>query len=138
MNIYFSCSITGGRQDQLVYHAIVETLQRAGHEVPTAHLSHSDVMEKETVISPAEVYERDVRWVKGCNALIAEVSTPSHGVGYEIAHALFLNKPVLCCYQQKQRVSKMILGNNSPTLTNYAYQSLADLLPEIEHFLLNV
>ena len=138
MNIYFSCSITGGRQDQLVYHAIVKTLQNGGHQIPTAHLSRADVMEKETVVSPADVYERDVRWVKECDALIAEVSTPSHGVGYEIALALFLGKPVFCCYQQNRRVSKMILGNNSPTLTTYAYHSLDDLLPKIEDFLLNV
>jgi hypothetical protein len=138
MNIYFSCSITGGRQDQQVYYAIVETLQKGGHEVPTAHLSNSDVMEKETVIAPAEVYERDVRWVKECDALIAEVSTPSHGVGYEIALALFLDKPVFCCYQQNRRVSKMILGNNSPELILYPYHSLDDLLPKIEAFLQNV
>jgi 2'-deoxynucleoside 5'-phosphate N-hydrolase len=138
MNIYFSCSITGGRQDQHIYHAIVETLQKAGHEVSTAHLSRSDVMEKETVISPAEVYERDVRWVKECDALIAEVSTPSHGVGYEIALALFLIKPVFCCYQQNRRVSKMILGNSSPNLIVYPYLLLEDLLPKIEDFLLNV
>jgi len=138
MNIYFSCSITGGRQDQQVYLAIVETLQKAGHEIPTANLSHSDIMGKEAAISPAEVYERDVRWVKECDALIAEVSTPSHGVGYEIALALFLNKPVFCCYQQNQRVSKMILGNSSPNLLVYPYRSLDDLLPKIEDFLLNV
>ena len=138
MNIYFSCSITGGRQDQQIYHAIVETLQKAGHQVPTAHLSHSDVMVKETVISPAGVYERDVRWVKECDALIAEVSTASHGVGYEIALALFLSKPVFCCYQQNRRVSKMILGNSSPNLFLYAYRSLDDLLPKIGDFLLTV
>lgn len=138
MNIYFSCSITGGRQDQLVYHAIVDTLLKSGHLVPTAHLSRSDVMEKETVISPAEVYERDVRWVKECDALVAEVSTPSHGVGYEIALALFLNKPVFCCYHHSRRVSKMILGNSSPTLTLYPYHTLDDLLPKINSFLLNV
>ena len=138
MNIYFSCSITGGRQDQQVYHAIVETLQKAGHKVPTAHLSHADVMEKETVILPAEVYERDVRWVQECDALIAEVSTPSHGVGYEIALALFLSKPVFCCYLQNRRVSKMILGNRSPNLILYPYRSLDDLLPKIMDFLLNV
>jgi nucleoside 2-deoxyribosyltransferase len=138
MNIYFSCSITGGRQDQLVYHAIVEILLKGGHHVPTAHLSRSDVMEKETVISPAEVYERDVCWVEECDALIAEVSTPSHGVGYEIALALFLNKPVFCCYHYSRRVSKMILGNSNPTLTLYPYHTLDDLLPRINDFLLNV
>lgn len=135
MNIYFSCSITGGRQDQQVYHAIVETLLKAGHKVPTAHLSRLDVMEKEKVIFPAEVYARDVRWVQECDALVAEVSTPSHGVGYEIALALFLSKPVFCCYHHSQRVSKMILGNSSPTLTLYPYRSLDDLLPKLSEFL---
>jgi nucleoside 2-deoxyribosyltransferase len=138
MNIYFSCSITGGRQDQLIYHAIVDTLLKEGHQVPTAHLSHPDVMEKETVIAPAEVYKRDVRWVEECDVLIAEVSTPSHGVGYEIALALLLGKPVFCCYQNGRRVSKMILGNDHPTLTLYPYHSVDDLLPRINEFLLNV
>src|SRR5512137_2389749 len=102
MNIYFSCSITGGRQDQQVYHAIVELLLKSGHEVPTAHLSRADVLEQETSIVPSDVYQRDVKWVLGCDALIAEVSTPSHGVGYEIALALQHQKPVLCCFQRNK------------------------------------
>jgi nucleoside 2-deoxyribosyltransferase len=138
MNIYFSCSITGGRQDQEVYRAIVDALLKDGHQVPTAHLSHPDVMEKETEISPAEVYKRDVHWVEDCDALIAEVSTPSHGVGYEIALALLLSKPVFCCYQKNRRVSKIILGNDHPTLTLYPYHLINDLLPRVNEFLLNV
>ena len=138
MNIYFSCSITGGRQDQQVYHAIVELLLTAGHEVPTSHLARADVMEKETIVDPADVYHRDVNWVLGCDALIAEVSTPSHGVGYEIALALEKKKPVFCCFQQGRRVSKMITGNDSPTLSLYAYHSQEDLLPAIERFLASI
>ena len=138
MNIYFSCSITGGRKDQQVYHAMVDALLNAGYQVPTAHLSRADVMEKEMVIVPQEVYERDVQWVKECDALIAEVSTPSHGVGYEIALALFSGKPVLCCYRQGQRVSKIILGNSSPSLQLYAYQSAHDLMPVMQRFLQDI
>ena len=91
-----------------------------GHEVPTAHLIKSGiVMEDERVISPADVYQRDVNWVNQCDVLIAEVSTPSHGVGYEIALALLQEKPVLCCYRQGQKVSKMILGNDLPNTYLY-------------------
>lgn len=138
MNIYFSCSITGGRQDQQVYHAIVDLLLKAGHQVPTAHLARADVMEKETTVDSSEVYHRDVNWVLGCDALIAEVSTPSHGVGYEIALALERKKPVLCCYQYDRRVSKLITGNDMPTLSLYVYHSLEDLLPAIERFLASI
>jgi 2'-deoxynucleoside 5'-phosphate N-hydrolase len=94
MNIYFSCSITGGRQDQEVYAALVDAMQQDGHIVPTAHLSSPDVMQVEAVVDPQDVYLRDVAWVEGCDVVIAEVSTPSHGVGYEIALACLLGKPV--------------------------------------------
>ena len=138
MKIYFSCSITGGRQDQHIYHAIVNALQESGHNVPTAHLSRKDVMEKEVVVEAKAVYERDVQWVKDCDALVAEVSTPSHGAGYEIALALMLGKPVLCCYHQGRRVSKMILGNTRPTLRLFAYHSQEDLIPAVRSFLVEI
>jgi 2'-deoxynucleoside 5'-phosphate N-hydrolase len=135
MKIYFSCSITGGRGDQPIYAALVESLQAGGHEVLTAQLSSADIMEEERVISAAEVYERDVRWVTECDALIAEVSTPSHGVGYEIALALYLEKPVLCCYQAERSVSKMILGNNHSGMSLAEYRTVDELLQSAARFL---
>ena len=85
MKIYFSCSLTGGRADEKIYGAIVADLLAQGHAVLTAHLARPEVMAEEQVVSPQEVYERDVRWLREADVLIAEVSTPSHGVGYEIA-----------------------------------------------------
>ena len=122
MNIYFACSITGGRQEQRVYQVIVDTLLRDGHVVPTAHLSGSDVMALEEIVDPLEVFTRDIEWIEGCQALIAEVSTPSHGVGFEISYALSKNKSVLCLHQQDKRVSKMLTGNNNPNIQIVSYQ----------------
>ncbi len=138
MNIYFSCSITGGRQDQDIYQKIVDHLVNAGHEIPTAHLSRAEIMEDERVISPLEVYKRDVNWVNQCDLVIAEVSTPSHGVGYEIALALLQDKPVFCCYEQGRTVSKMILGNDLPTISVYAYSSEEELLIRIDQYIKNL
>lgn len=135
MNIYFSCSITGGREDQAIYAAIVDALLAQGHQVPTAHLSSPDIMAREAVVSPNEVYQRDVAWVNGCDALIAEVSTPSHGVGYEIALALVLGKPVLCLYRRGRRVSKMITGNDHPGLCQADYEDQASAVTLICDFL---
>ena len=128
MNIYFSCAITGGRQDQAIYAAVVEALLEDGHEVPTANLSSASVMEAEAIISPQEVYERDSAWVKACDVVVAEVSTPSHGVGYEIALAICSGKPVLCCYQEGRRVSKMLTGNSSPGLQVFSYRTPEELV----------
>ncbi|MDX1435966.1 MAG: nucleoside 2-deoxyribosyltransferase, partial [Anaerolineales bacterium] len=95
MNVYFACSITGGREDQPAYEAIVRAMLEDGHAVPTAHLADTGVIYLEEVVEPVEVYTRDVEWVAASDALVAEVSTPSHGVGYEISYALSLGKPVL-------------------------------------------
>jgi len=135
MNVYFSCSLTGGRQDQAMYAAIVTHLVEGGHEVPTAHLAHHNVMDLEKVVDPAEIYQRDVEWIRACDALVAEVSTPSHGVGYEIAYALQHGKPVLCCFRQGARVSKMITGNDSPGLQVSAYSDGAGVLSIVDQFL---
>jgi 2'-deoxynucleoside 5'-phosphate N-hydrolase len=135
MNVYFSCSITGGRRDQVIYQALVQALLADGHFVPTAHLSSSDVMALEEMVDPQETYARDVAWVNECDALVAEVSTPSHGVGYEVALALGLGKPVICCYQQGRRVSKMITGNTSPTLRLAEYCDSAELIVQVRSFL---
>jgi nucleoside 2-deoxyribosyltransferase len=135
MNIYFSCSITGGRRDQAIYQHIVEHLTAKGHEVPTAHLSRIDVMDEEKVIDPLDVYNRDVKWVEECDALVAEVSTPSHGVGYEIALALVLGKPVFCCYRQGVKVSKMLTGNTHACLKVYEYPDETSLISNLDLFL---
>jgi nucleoside 2-deoxyribosyltransferase len=135
VNVYFSCSITGGRTDQREYAEIVRALLEDGHEVPTAHLSDADILQVESRTDPFDIYQRDISWIHACDAVVAEVSTPSHGVGYEIAYALNLSKPVLCGFRQGRRVTKMILGNNSPTLHVVEYLSVADFVREMRSFL---
>ena len=138
MNIYFSCSITGGRRDQAVYQHIVSHLTGLGHQVPTAHLSRADILDEEKVIEPRAVFDRDVKWVENCDAMVAEVSTPSHGVGYEIALALFLNKPVFCCYREGVAVSKMLTGNTHPCLILVSYSDEKNLLAAMDQFLAEI
>jgi len=121
MNVYFACSITGGREFEPAYRAIVEALAADGHEIPTSHLAQSEVMEQERVLSPRDVYTRDANWIENCDALVAEVSVPSHGVGYEIGYALQAGKPVFCLYQEDRKVSKMITGNPHPALKVESY-----------------
>jgi nucleoside 2-deoxyribosyltransferase len=135
MNIYFSCSLTGGRRDESVYKSIVDHLLAIGHDVPTAHLAHPEVMDLERVADAREVYERDMAWIDGCDMLIAEVSTPSHGVGYEIAVALMREIPVLCCYRESEPVSKMITGNDSKMLGLCTYRGTEDVLKAVDDFL---
>ncbi len=126
MNIYFACSITGGREFEGVYQELIRALLTDGHEIPTAHLADSGVTALEAKVSPDEVYARDVAWIEAASALIAEVSVPSHGVGYEVGYALQAGKPVLCLAHEGRKVSKMITGNPHPRLRWMAYATGAE------------
>jgi hypothetical protein len=136
MEIYFSCSITGGRKDEPAYQAIVAALQADGHQVPTAILAFPDVMHEEVQVSAAETYARDMGWLAACDAVVAEVSTPSHGVGYEIASAVAMEKPVICGCRQGARVSKMISGD--PHIVLVEYTEVTQYLSAIRDFLARI
>lgn len=138
MNIYFACSITGGRGFESIYQAIVRALVEEGHLVPTAHLAESTVLSVEAVVHPNEVYERDVAWIRACDVVIAEVSVPSHGVGYEIGFALGIGKPVLALFQEGCKVSKMITGNPDPNLIVRSYQTPENAIQILGNFVSKV
>jgi nucleoside 2-deoxyribosyltransferase len=126
MKIYFACSISGGRKDEKAYQYLVKILDELGIDVPTAHIAETGIEAKDGHEDPQDIYQRDVDWIKESDMLVAEVSTPSHGVGYEIGYALSLDKPVLCLYNQEVVVSKMITGNPHPLLTVKAYSDLTE------------
>ena len=136
MNIYFACSITGGREFESTYQQIVATLLMDGHEIPTSHLAQAEVMENERALIPRDVYERDVNWIRNCDVLIAEVGVPSHGVGYEIAFALWRGKRVLCIHHKDRRVSKMITGNSDLLLKMGSYSTVDEAILQARNFIL--
>ena len=135
MKIYFACSITGGREDQQIYQEIVTALLEDGHEVPTALLATPHVMVMEEVIDPGEVYQRDITWIDSSDLLIAEVSTPSHGVGYEIGYALNREKRVICLYKKDVKISKMVLGNPDANLIMLPYNALDEAISDMRAYL---
>jgi 2'-deoxynucleoside 5'-phosphate N-hydrolase len=135
MNIYFACSITGGREFEHIYHSLTAALLSDGHEVPTAHLAEKTAPVLEAALPAREVFERDVSWIRSADALLAEVSVPSHGVGFEIGFALSAEKPVLCLHQAGQKLSKMISGNPHSRLRISSYQNVGEAIELARDFI---
>ncbi|MGH2582728.1 MAG: nucleoside 2-deoxyribosyltransferase [Anaerolineales bacterium] len=138
MRVYFACSITGGRQDENAYKEIVKALLEDGHEVPTAMNAGPDWQRMEELPDPRIVYTRDTEWIDGAQAMVAEVTTPSHGVGYEISYALERRKPVLCLFKRGTKLSKMITGNTMPRIQVREYASLDEAVVMMREFLAGV
>ncbi|WP_243305165.1 nucleoside 2-deoxyribosyltransferase [Geothrix oryzisoli] len=135
MDLYLSCSLTGGRQDQPVVAALVDRMEALGHRVLTAHLADASAMAADGGLSPEAVYERDTAWLRASEAVIAEVSTPSHGVGFEIAYALERGKPVLCLARAGVRVSKMLTGIRQESVAFRTYGGVDEALAHLDAFL---
>lgn len=135
MKIYFAGSIRGGRDDAQLYRRIIAMLKEYG-EVLTVHIGSSGLTsEGEAKLTNEEIYERDVGWLEQADALIAEVTVPSHGVGYEIARAEALGKPVLCLHRPSagRQLSAVLAG--APALQCETYRSFEELKPILDRFL---
>ncbi|HUP65946.1 MAG TPA: nucleoside 2-deoxyribosyltransferase [Thermoanaerobaculia bacterium] len=124
--IYFSGSISGGRGDLEIYRRLVELLKAHGFQVNAGEVTSAEVGVGGSPLESPEVFERDLRWIeevaRAGGALIAEVTTPSHGVGYEIATARWrFGIPVVALFRPAsgRRCSAMIAGDPGIHLVEY-------------------
>ena len=134
MKIYFAGAIRGGRNDAKIYEKIITYLGNIGR-VLTEHVGDQDLgnMGEKGGIDMA-IHKRDIKWLQSADAVVAEVTTPSLGVGYELGIAEKLKKPVLCLYRTSKTkyISAMVKGNNK--LECHEYQNLTEALSCIDAF----
>lgn len=76
-----------------------------------------------------------MKWLNDTNIVVAEVTNPSLGVGYELAMAENLNKKILCLYRPSQgkNLSAMIRGNAKFKVIDY--KTLKDARIIIDKFI---
>jgi 2'-deoxynucleoside 5'-phosphate N-hydrolase len=122
MNIYFAGAIRGGRSDVALYHEMIQYLQTFG-TVLTEHVGDMGLTEEgnDGPNDPA-IHDRDMAWLMDCDLIVAEVTLPSLGVGYELGWACALNKPVLAMYRPAigKRISAMIAGSHAIVTAQYS------------------
>ncbi|HTY43991.1 MAG TPA: nucleoside 2-deoxyribosyltransferase [Patescibacteria group bacterium] len=104
-------------------------------EVLTEHIGSEELTDQGENLPEKEVFARDTSWIKKADVVIAEVSSPSLGVGYEICLAETLKKRILCLYkkQEGKKLSTMLVGN--PNLKIVHYSDLEEANAAIKDFL---
>ncbi len=135
MKIYFAGSIRGGRADAVLYRDIVSHLRVWG-DVLTEHVGDAGLTEMgDDGPNDSFIFERDMDWLRASEAVIAEVTQPSIGVGYELGVASVLNKPVLALYRPEpgRFLSAMVAG--CPTIEVHNYRTLFEATRAIDAFL---
>ena len=126
MNIYFAGAIRGGREDQALYFAIIERLREYGC-VLTEHIGDAQLDTQGEGAIDRAIHDRDLALLQAADYVVADVTIPSLGVGYEIGKATEWGKPVLCLFRPNgaRALSAMIAGSNGVTVREY--ESAAEL-----------
>lgn len=143
--IYFAGSIRGGREDVELYLQLIEHLRQYGN-VLTEHVGDRTLALKgEDGLTNPAIHNRDMGWLGRSKRIVAEVTTASLGVGYEIGRIVERNewvkpeerKDILCLYRPSadRRLSAMIAG--SIGVTNAEYQTIEGAKRIIDGWILN-
>ena len=133
--IFFAGSIRGGRQLIPTYQCIIRFLKSRDYTVISEHVAAEGLEKVEATMTEQEIYEKDANWVQESDCMIADITVPSIGVGYEICHAIKHKKPVLCVYQEGANASAMVLGNSTGYVTAKSYSDKKHLEEILLEFL---
>lgn len=129
--VYFAGSIRGGRTDAERYKRIIEYIQRTD-EVLTEHVGDLslNVLERGRDQDVA-IYNQDTSWLRQADLLIGECTSPSLGVGYELAYAEKYGVPCHIFYDKSRcQLSAMLTGN--PNFHIHPYEREEDIYPIID------
>jgi 2'-deoxynucleoside 5'-phosphate N-hydrolase len=127
MNIFFIGSIRGGRALQPQYASIVKMLEKYG-SVSEQHVSDDAMSEYgETNLPAAEILERELAALETCDIVVAEVGTPSLGVGYLLGRATSLGKRVIALYYGDDTLKLSAMVKGDPAIEVHLYKTDADV-----------
>ncbi|MCX8095320.1 MAG: nucleoside 2-deoxyribosyltransferase [Caldisericia bacterium] len=130
MKIYFAFSIRGGTRNDNLIKDIYNFLKEKGHSITTEF--NLIPTYSESLFSDNDIFKRDIEALLNSDLLLADVNSPSLGVGFEIAFALCNKKRVIAFLEEGKILSAMINGN--PEIILIRYKDLKDLKEKLNKY----
>ena len=137
MIIYCAGPIRGDVSYQKFYSELINHIEDQGH---SALAEFNGKFSVSIPLTDSQIYKRDLKWIDGSKLMIAEISGPSLGVGFEIAYAIFQRKiPVLALVNSDvEKISAMLSGCDSTLLTISEYKSIDDMKKIVTDYINNI
>jgi hypothetical protein len=101
MKVYFGFTVAGDRSSFGVARKIVLLMEKLGHEVLTRHLVDENAWEADRLITPHQVYRRDMAWLDQCHVLTPKFPDPLSAWG---------SRPATCWVRRTRRSYFCIAG----------------------------
>ncbi len=132
--VYFAGSIRGGRKDAELYREVIEEIKKTDI-VLTEHVGDlSKSIFEQGRSKDTDIYKQDTAWLRECDLVIAECTSPSLGVGYELAYAEKYNKPTYIFYRHKEcELSAMLTGDSYYHIDTY--ETKEELFEKVKNIL---
>ncbi len=136
MIVYCAAPIKGDQKFHNYCLDIIKQVSSLGH---TALSELNNEFKPAVLLTDREIFSRDIKWIDKSDVVIAEVSGPSLGVGFEIAYSIYKKKiHVLALFNSEaQDVSAMITGSHSELLKIKKYSDTEDLKKAVSAFIKN-
>lgn len=131
MKVYLAAPMRGIREALPTVRRLAAAITGSGYELLTPHVLDEIV---DRGLRPEEVYERDVRLLEEADVVVAEVSYPSLGVGFEIAYGLLNGKRVIAVCEERRvnSTSALIRGIRDPRFKLVVYSSPEDAVKKLQ------
>ncbi|HVS79118.1 MAG TPA: hypothetical protein VHD84_02425 [Candidatus Saccharimonadales bacterium] len=124
--LYVGCALTHATEE---FRASIEKLK--GTLRAEGYVILDFFWVKEADPTPKDVFEWDIRnCVKNCDGFVAICDHPSLGLGYELAEAANLGKPILGVAHKDTKVTRLILGA-ADVLPNFQFERYGNLDKDI-------
>jgi hypothetical protein len=139
---YFSAAIRGDTSYEKNFRKIIEIINEYGQPLTERSDLYNpldkNMGKKRVQTTEKQIYRRDIiRWLGEANAVIAEISGGSVGVGYEIRYAVKDRRiPVFCLYSVSSMPSLIIKQDPSKYIILQQYFNEIDLEKYLRCFLM--
>ncbi len=129
MKVYLAVPLAYNR-DQMLAAAVADTIEKLGHTITSKWVLDRD---PSWGLGAEELAKRDFDALNASDAIVAEISTPSHGVGMELEFAILKGKKAICLRRPDSKLSGLIAGSSPITVVTYleredAVRRIKDLL----------
>lgn len=121
MKVYLAVPIVVHRELEKA-ETMAKVIRSLGHELVSSWVVGDD---PGFSLTARGVFERDLKGVRSCDVLVAEVSEGSHGVGMEVMAAYLYGKRLILMREEGAKVSHMLQG--VPNALLLTYRSLQDM-----------
>ncbi len=135
MKIFVSTAITGGRREYVeAVKRMVDALKAEGVEVLNERVA--DPTFPQPAVDRARALQEVYQWLQEAEALVAEATISSTGVGCEMTVVQMRGRPVLLLYDAHFgfRISDWVLHHPAPNVTVKPYRDLGQLEEEVRAF----